>query len=82
MGTSTVLESGPRADTHRSSDRLVTPGHPGVWEVRSPDASATILYADNKHTAIEWAWNITQSTGGKVIVHPMAGTCRECEPLV
>lgn len=78
MGTSTVLECEPRADVHRPADRLVTPAHGGTWDVRSPGASATVLYADNKHTAIEWAWNITQSTGGKVVVHSMAGTCREC----
>lgn len=69
-------------DVHRPIDRLVTPGHRGMWEVRAPDASAMILYADDKHTAIEWAWNITQGTGGKVVVHPMAGMCRECRSLV
>lgn len=81
MSTSTVVVNGPGVDVHRSADRLVTPGHRGVWEVRSPDASATTLYADNKHTAIEWAWNIIRSTGGKVVVHPVTGTCRDCEPF-
>lgn len=52
---------------HRPIDRLVTPGRGGVWEVRSPEASTAVLYANNKHTAIEWAWNITRDTGGRVI---------------
>lgn len=79
MGTSTVLEDEPGIDLHRPIDRLVTPGRRGVWEVRAPDAAAMTLYADNKHTATEWAWNITRGTGGTVVVHPTAGTCRACE---
>ncbi|MFF0990799.1 DUF2188 domain-containing protein [Kocuria nitroreducens] len=78
MGTSRALGREPRTDVHRPVDRLVAPGDGGTWEVRSPDASATVLCADTRRTAIEWAWNITRSTGGKVVVHPVAGTCREC----
>lgn len=67
---------------HQPADRLVMPGRRGVWEVRRPDTSTSDLIADNRHSAVEWAWNITQSTGGKVVVHSLAGTCRECESLV
>lgn len=50
------------------ADRLVALGPHGQWEVRTPDAAGVVLRAGSRATAVQWAWNITQDTGGRVLL--------------
>lgn len=39
------------------------------WEVKAPDAERAVLCSTNRAEALQWAWNIVHTTGGKVILH-------------
>ncbi|MFF0903353.1 DUF2188 domain-containing protein [Kocuria sp. CPCC 205316] len=49
-------------------DRIIAPCLSGCWEVRTPGATRTGLHAPSRSEAMQWAWNITRSTGGQIIV--------------
>ncbi|MEX5262206.1 DUF2188 domain-containing protein [Kocuria sp. CPCC 205263] len=49
------------------ADRLVVLGPNGAWEVRTPNAPRAVLSAASRAAAVQWAWNITRDTGGRVL---------------
>ncbi|MEX5236116.1 DUF2188 domain-containing protein [Kocuria arenosa] len=55
-------------------DRIIAPCLSGCWEVRAPGATRTGLHAPSRSEALQWAWNITRSTGGQVIAHRSDGS--------
>lgn len=55
------------------ADRIVVRSAQGGWEVRAPGSRGGGLRASTRAGALQWAWNITRDTGGRVLLHP-AGT--------
>lgn len=51
----------------QAADRLVVLGPNGAWEVRAPNTPRVALCADSRAAAVQWAWNITRDTGGRVL---------------
>ncbi|MGQ1837857.1 DUF2188 domain-containing protein [Kocuria turfanensis] len=51
-------------------DRIVTRSLQGGWEVRAPGSRRGGLRASTRAGALQWAWNITRDTGGRVLLHP------------
>ncbi len=66
----TIIETLP-------ADRVVTLGAHGQWEVRAPHA---VLAAGSRSAAVQWAWNITRDTGGRVLLPRHARTGRDEDP--
>jgi hypothetical protein len=59
-----------------SADRLVIPGPHGGWEVRTPGSRWTGLRASTRAGALQWAWNITRDTGGRILLGPADAPAR------
>jgi hypothetical protein len=57
-----------------SIDRVVVAHPHGGWEVKTPDAKLNCLHSTSRSEALQWAWNIVTSTGGKIIVYRSDGT--------
>lgn len=55
-------------------DRIIAPCLSGCWEVKAPGATRTGLHAPSRSVALQWAWNITRSTGGQIIVRRSDGS--------
>jgi hypothetical protein len=51
----------------QATDRLVVLGPNGAWEVRTPNIPRVVLCSDSRAAAVQWAWNITRDTGGRVL---------------
>lgn len=52
------------------ADRIVIRTSQGGWEVRAPGSRGGGLRASTRAGALQWAWNITRDTGGRVLLHP------------
>lgn len=52
------------------ADRIVIRSSQGGWEVRAPGSRWRGLRASTRAGALQWAWNITRDTGGRVLLHP------------
>lgn len=61
-------------------DRIIAPCPSGCWEVRVPGATRTGLHAPSRSEALQWAWNITRSTGGQIIVRRSDGSSAQGPP--
>ncbi|MGQ1798510.1 DUF2188 domain-containing protein [Kocuria oceani] len=61
-------------------DRIVARSLLGGWEVRAPGARGGGLRASTRAGALQWAWNITRDTGGRVLLHPGDTPGREPVP--
>ncbi|MUN64373.1 DUF2188 domain-containing protein [Kocuria sediminis] len=63
-----------------SVDRVVARSPLGGWEVRAPGSRWGGLRASTRAGALQWAWNITRDTGGRVLLHPGAAPGRGSVP--
>jgi hypothetical protein len=51
------------------ADRLIVRTPSGAWAVRPPTSHTGTLWALTRAEAVQWAWNITQDTGGRVLLY-------------
>lgn len=56
-----------------SDDRVVLYRPHRGWEVKTPGDGRAVLCSTNRAEALQWAWNIVGTTGGKVILQRSNG---------